>query len=54
MWVRPPVSHMVLDVFAEYPMARGLVFAVAGVGFWVGGLLGVNWLWKHLRGDPSE
>jgi len=45
---------MVLDVLAEFPMARGLVFAAAGVGFWVGGLVGVNWLWKRYRGNPPE
>lgn len=45
---------MVLDAFAEFPMARGLLFALAGVSFWVGGLLAANWLWKHLRGEPSE
>lgn len=45
---------MVFDILAEYPMVRGLLFAAAGVGFWVGGLVGVNWLWKHYRGEPSE
>jgi len=42
---------MALDALAEYPMARGLLFAVAGVGFWVAGLVGANWLWKRLRDD---
>ena len=45
---------MALDALAEYPMARGLLFAVAGVGFWVAGLVGVNWLWKRLRRDAAD
>jgi len=45
---------MVFDVFAEYPLARGLLFALAGVSFWVGGLLGVNWLWNRFRNDAPE
>lgn len=37
------------------PLLRGLVYAVLGVGFWVGGLLFFNWLWNHFRenGDQS-
>jgi hypothetical protein len=42
---------MVFDVLSEYPMVEGLLFAVAGVGFWIGGFLFVNWLWKRYRGE---
>ncbi|WP_254838122.1 hypothetical protein [Natronomonas marina] len=45
---------MVFDAFGGFPIVRGLLFALAGVGFWVGGLLGVNWLWKHYRGEASD
>lgn len=45
---------MVFDVLAGYPMVRGLLFALAGVSFWVGGFLALNWVWKHFRGEESD
>ena len=45
---------MALDALAEYPMVRGLLFAAAGVGFWVAGLAGANWLWNRLRDDAPD
>ena len=45
---------MALDALAGYPMIRGLLFAVAGVGFWVAGLVGANWLWNRLRDDAPD
>lgn len=37
-----------------YPLLRGVAYAVVGVGFWVGGLLFFNWLWKRLRNDSES
>lgn len=45
---------MVFDALADYPMLRGLMFAVAGVMFWVGGFLALNWVWKHYRGEEAD
>ena len=51
----PPGTGMGLDVLAEYPMVKGLVFALAGVGSWVAALLFVNWLWNRYRSeDPAS
>jgi hypothetical protein len=42
---------MTLDVITSAPFLRGLVFALFGVAFWVGGLLAANYLWKRWRSE---
>ncbi|WP_281362692.1 hypothetical protein [Natronomonas halophila] len=42
---------MVVGFMGASPFVQGLVFALLGVGFWVGGLLGANYLWKRWRNE---
>ncbi len=42
---------MVLDLFAETPLFYGLLWAVLGVGFWVGGIVIAHYVWERYRGD---
>ena len=45
---------MVVETFVESPLFRGLLFAVLGVGFWVGGLVFFNWVWNYFRDDSGD
>lgn len=42
---------MVTELFAEMPILRGVLGAVAGVGFWVAGPIVAYYVWKRYRGD---
>lgn len=42
---------MFVDIVTSSPFLQGLVFALLGVGFWVGGLLAANYFWKRWRGE---
>lgn len=42
---------MVFDVLTSAPFLRGLVIALLGVGFWVGGMVVANYLWNRWRDD---
>lgn len=33
------------------PMVQAVVLAVIGVGFWIGGLVVANYVWKRYRGE---
>lgn len=42
---------MSLALFVVSPMMKAVVLAVLGVGFWVGGVVVANYVWKHYRGE---
>lgn len=42
---------MVVGFIGGSPFVQGLVFALLGVAFWVGGLLAANYLWKRWRNE---
>jgi len=41
---------MVVDLFAETQLLRGLLWAVLGVSFWIGGIVIAHYFWEHHRG----
>lgn len=45
---------MVLNLLTETPLLRGLFWTALGVGFWIGGVVLVHYLWKHYRGSEEE
>lgn len=45
---------MDLAFLADVPLARGIVLALLGVGFWVGGVVVAHLVWQYLRGRGSE
>lgn len=45
---------MALDVPLQSPLVLGLVLAVLGVGFWVGGLVVANYFYKRFREEEAE
>lgn len=42
---------MVLILFVESPLMRGLLLTILGVSFWVGGVVLANYVWKRYRGE---
>lgn len=42
---------MSLALTVEPQLVRAVVLALLGVGFWVGGVVVANYLWKHYRGE---
>lgn len=42
---------MTLALSVGSPMVMAVVLAVLGVGFWVGGVVVANYVWKHYRDE---
>jgi hypothetical protein len=42
---------MAVEFMGSSAFLQGLVFALLGVAFWVGGLLAANYLWKRWRNE---
>lgn len=42
---------MSLGLFLDSPMVRAAILAVLGVGFWVGGVIVANYVWKRYRNE---
>lgn len=45
------IASLFVDTISSSPFIRGLIFALLGVGFWVGGLVMANYLWKRWRNE---
>ncbi len=44
---------MISDLLAAYPLLRGLLIAIIGVGFWAIGPVIGYYVWKRYRGEGS-
>lgn len=45
---------MVFEALGDPRILQGIVLAALGVGFWIGGLVVANWLWKRLRDGSGD
>lgn len=44
---------MAFESLADAPLLWGVLYGLAGVGIWVGGLLFFDRVWQHYRGDDA-
>lgn len=42
---------MASETLTGWPLWRGIILAVLGVGFWVGGVVVAHYYWKRIRGE---